>query len=1503
VALYGVLKEYDPNLTENESRLLVRYLNFNYESSDRVDYKEFTTAAFKLFDKMELRDRHVLQLFFSTIPLTTAGAVDEIPSDATGPFNKETVAPGDNSAPVPISTALEAALTDFVLRIKQKYNILTKSDAETAFRRIDKNKNKVVSKAEFEAMAKECIPEATDSARNHLYRMFDRTNVGSFNVEQFVDVVVRRVPHHLDRMEILIDKTEQFSQVIKEIDEKLRRLQISLLDLFPGQKQVRKLMIIDKFDQHKVLDPTKRIPAMLDLLEVEQGGIRVINLEELAEIIKVHKPQQKTINQMLDTSVIVETGEQNYDFRGPDKTRIDQVIDLIRKAINEKPEKAVYNLFKTVDKNGDQFIEFPEFFFMLKQIDKRITEREAKVVFKRVDLDRTDTISQDEFVDFFGMRSFVENESLVERARRRDTRFDSILEDLTKGIAAKSTKPESVYVSPTDTFTRQSFDKSLKVFNVSPQKYANFADFIKAIQHRNNPDLIDLTKLKLMLHQYYQDNRNIITQDMTSKAEILLDQLLRTYQDIPLILSTYDSDRNGFISLAEFTIFTKRILGPQSFTDTELETVYKTLKGDEKELMAYMFNLKLIEVQSKYNQHGASMLGFSNLNSSMDMVSPRSSMVYPSTRPGSSIFDFDMIGGGEQSMPGMPPVSTEGMSPEEKRRAAVNNVYVKIRDMIHYKEEELIDELKAIDKDGTNLLHSHYIWQALKKLGATESAFTDAEKKLMFEEVAKSDERYYYLDFFRRVFPTKQLVNITNAKELTDELIKQQQIRKETLSMLVHEAFAGNETVEMTYPQFEKFLSARGLLLSEDTRDRIFGEFDVQYRRKISVDQFKAPFNKDGVEEAVKLKNNLKFYLRSLEKTTVDAFAPFTPKSKDFDFKEFATALEGINFPIKYIEIETLFEKLGGSQDTKVTLDQMASILDQPIPPKVETIDSTLIRRSMYKEIKAKYHGFQHFFETFDSNDKKYLSLADFGQMLTAIGITFSDLKADVRPMYEAINIDKNYRLSQRELNMFYDESTILILFPVITQFRTAFLNYVNTKMEPAYFVIAQHSSDPTAGLGLKEFQDLLKTIGLTADDDQAALIFNELDYSGDKMVTPAELRRCLSNVMIDVVGLSETISTTLYRRGIDTRVAFTSANTNADDGLNFPEFYDLVVNKLKLNLNIVEVEELFDFAQTGDNKKVTVSDFVNLFSSTRKVNPFLHNKKYMENLPEESRKYYLEKYRTLINAKGNLKGFNREADRHLLEMRRRSGHPALEGGFALEKVEGGDQSMAMMIGAVEQPSQEQITEIDQMFGERLKTKKKADEIELTYKAAISDNFSNTMSPEDLQGLLRDLNMFPKKDEVEAMYKRIQSYAKEPLDPINLATFITYAKTVLDFNSKMKENGVNLVGIAGPALKKYLLFERILPEEHYKRYKARSTEGLLGHEFQKMIDDLKLPLEPTYDETMKLFHFLCRQRDDEILTYNDFLNIFDKPEEIIAEIIKTRHEGLLFELKVSLALL
>lgn len=1545
--LLVILKTYDSKLTENECMLLVRCLdNFMYTEEGTIKVTSFTGNWYKLLEKLQLRPEQELKNFFSSVPQVKTADGTFISADPVDELGTQS-SPG-GGAP----SKYQSIISEYILRLKQSFKILNKKHAEDAFKRMDRDYNNKVSKQEFELRCKQIIPEITDSLKTQIYRKFDPNMVGYFELPKFQEVMCVEFPGNLDRIELLKDKSEQFENILTEINRTFENRRTTFTKLFGSNYELHPQAIVDKFNlELKVNDPTGSIPKLLELFKVQRGNATVVIQEELEEILNRYK-RKPGFNSLVEIGDFSEPMSPLRAARMQDMSRIDQVISDMRNKVASNPDTFMYKTFKNafdkVDENKNKRLEFEEFYRILKSFDSSITPKEGMQIFRRADTDKSEFIDFEEFLEFFGLSHYYEDKGMLDRISKRDARYDNILEELNKAIIKHKHNPEKIFDTKTGKISKKDFERYLNSINPQLLSMRNYDLFVKSIEHKKTPNTIDTAQLLMLLDQHFQDNKGKLAENMSSKIEMFLyDVLYNNNYDTEYVLNFYDPDRNGIILEPEFVIRSCQML--KSYQREELSKIYRDLKEDEYQLQRFKFQIKLMEVAGKYNRGSTGNLSF--VDTSMDFTSPRRSLMETprgnanwgdnalppgftetNLRPGQFSFGYEA---GTNSQPeAMSPLSPSfhlrgrpglrpAASPEEQKRQDMIQFYAQIRSLINYQDERLVAELKEKDNKKLNKLHPHYIWDILGKLGAKKDDFTEAEQKMLFEDVAKAGEHIFYLDFVRRLFPEKQLVNIKNQHDLCEELIRQQKERRATMNDLWAEISEGKETVSDT--MFKKFLASRALLLSEDVMTDIFEEFDEQRDFQLTKDNFLNPFTKSGVEKGPKLLRNLKEFIKGLNKTPEDIFKPFAPKSEVFTYKEFVEAVESINFPIKYIEYEILFERIAGAPDASgvrsIKLDQLIVKVDTPPPKEKEIIDENRIRSAMYKAIKSKYHGIQHFFKTFDEG-KNFWTLKDFGTMISSIGIEYKEIK-ETRDMYQFINKAQNFNLTFEELTQFYDERTIILLFPVILKFRNAFLEYMNRTREPVYFIVRKNCIKKANEMDLDEFKELLKDIGMAIEKEEAELIFNELDYEGNKSVSPAEVRRILANETIDVIRLVEAIQGMMLRCHLEPTAAFLHVNHNKDDHINFSEFSDLIVKQLGMNLGPLEIEEVFEFVCTTNNAKIGLPDFTQVFGSYKKVNPFVHNKAYFEHLNEEARNYYKHQYSGLQKqfSLGDTSIYNRKSDQLLLQKGKGRGlkrspatrgdeiDPGKGGLFDLVKVDSGDNSLPSKMlprqkenlglglpldEIAETQERPPITENDIKFISKLQAREDAQEENLAmfFKSSISNHQRDVMSLDDFEKFWKRLGYTLVNEKPRHLFDRILHYGPRDQEDLTFPAFRKYYFTVADHISNLKGNGMNLKSVAGPALREKYMLERLLPEEHFISYRTSMEHNILAHEFRMLIKDLKLAVNPNDQEIEELFKHINAKKDG-YLTLNDFRSLIDDVDQVEKEITFARDAGVL----------
>ena len=184
------------------------------------------------------------------------------------------------------------------------------------------------------------------------------------------------------------------------------------------------------------------------------------------------------------------------------------------------------------------------------------------------------------------------------------------------------------------------------------------------------------------------------------------------------------------------------------------------------------------------------------------------------------------------------------------------------------------------------------------------------------------------------------------------------------------------------------------------------------------------------------------------------------------------------------------------------------------------------MRIALHKYIKQKGLSFADFYEFIDKDRKGYINLREFESVIEAIGLKNLKLDEDIKPMYMSIDLDQDFRVSKQEFERFYDEKTILTLFPSILQFKNAMLDYVNTSGESGYYLVRRFDEDVDGELDEKEFTNLAKYLGCDrfGGEDNIPIIFRELDACGNGKISGSEIRSSLTSEIIDVVVLVERV-------------------------------------------------------------------------------------------------------------------------------------------------------------------------------------------------------------------------------------------------------------------------------------------------------------------------------------------------------------------------------------------
>jgi Ca2+-binding EF-hand superfamily protein len=1499
--LITILRAYNEKLLENHIWQLINFLDIPLKNIDQIKYQDFTSTYFIELDKMQIRPLPTLQAFFSS--LTSPQALEA-----------ETVV-GTNASPTSAqarSAVIPQAVRGYIVTLKQKLKIYNEDDALDIFRRIDLDGSGSITQEEFEKVLSHKIPELKKEIITKIFNAFNRNGDNKVTADVFMKVVTAEVPELLDRKAILVDKTAWAEGLLTQMASAAKKNNIDLSKLK------------DEFDvadvkAQQLYDYVMRrfsMPSMEDkLLKVFAAFYptrerRTVNVADFAEVLEEYLPQ--TAGTGLDE--FFAAGSPKAKSRGVvslvSVSRVEALIEEIRTKMRQNPEFSVYALHERLDTDQRGGVELAELYTFLKQFTPSISKAEVKILFDRADRDKNESLSVDEIADFFGLNHIRKDQNLLLNINSKEnSKFDNIIKCMNEEIVKKHNMTlDSVFSYTTQSaMNLEDFIKLLKTVCVITPVQPNFQDFMKYLMHKDRPKVVDLTKLKILLDQYLRRNNkdylkaetprqnNSLSLDMSpikpqgaskDKQDLFIFDLLTLFDNhVENVVSAYNPRGDGLITLVEFCDTSKKIFrSPEP--PSVFEPIYVGLchRESEERLTTASFKLLLLGVFMRYNRANERQLSDEDL-----MRIPGLRKDYSPNR--GNIFTFENVEGAENS-----PISRladlspgkqvqlrklDVLTPEQARQKEIQTVYIKVRDTIQYRDEELIKRLKDMDEKKSNRIHRHYVLNVLKSL---DCVLNEKEQELLFEQVAKDGDNILYLDLVSRIFPTKQMVDIKTAHDLVKELTRMQSLRRGTFKQLWAEA-KDPDKESMSLVQFKRFLSARGILIADEVIEKIYTEIDTSRDFNVTDVEFKQQFYPAESMTGPKLAIYIRDFLTSLKKTTEDVFKPFAdPKTDVLSFAAFANALDSIHLNLRYLDYEVVFDVLDKDKSGSLTMDELKSRL-QKFEIKKEVFDTRALRMAMYKLIKSKFSGLNDFLEILDGGKKRYLDMEEFKTMLTSVGLPNLNPEQEIKPMFEAIDVDKDYHLSYKEVAAFYDERTILVLFPFVLQFRECLLTHIRGTKETIFYLVRKHSEGKDI-LNFNNFKSLCEGIKYDAGgEDNMKIVFTEIDMNNDEGISIAEMRRNLAGEIIDVIALAERVQKIIHSSPVRLEEAFANANSGANDGINFKEFEHMMGMRLGLNISQIEMEELFSFVQSSGQDKIYINEFQSVFGYGHRINPFQYNQKYMESLPEESRKYYVQKYGVMMRGaqpvsgtKGVIKlnAYDQEKDKTFMQ-----GSP-----FAEENVIGtqaigsprsritpssSDTSILRLqkVQSASVPPLQMVNDYDRKFVQRLNTRVTDSRPIPEFLVAYNVNGDRKLIMQDIENIMRDVKFSCTEEEKFKIFSSMK-----PVDnAVPVDHFLKYYQRVMLDIDNSTFNPESSYVLVEKAAVDYMSNTGVSIEDVFRAMQRRSKFGLITQEWEELCALLRLDQSMNSEELEAIFKSLNKAGNGQ-LSFEEFKAVF-----------------------------
>jgi Ca2+-binding EF-hand superfamily protein len=978
---------------------------------------------------------------------------------------------------------------------------------------------------------------------------------------------------------------------------------------------------------------------MMAFLDILISKLSILNNENLTKMLKVFKISDVNANISVDEFLaVLDRHQEKANFQRSQskivlddgmRERVEEIMGNLRAKFKDKPYTFYSKLFSRIDKSEGGSIEFNEFWDFIRYFEKSVDKQEARAIYERMDTSGNGDVSLDEFTEFFGFPKKLnrDNSVLLDiQAVLGDGQWGPILSGIHRNLINIRQTPESVFALSTNSAMKKTdFAQLLLSIKVSEQEYPNLQDFISMLENRKNVQYVDLDKFKAMLDEYFQKHMSELTSQMDSNYEGIYYSLLTAYDNsVTAVCTAYDKDKTGFIPQPVFIIMTRKVV--PSVSVPIATQLFDNLKDPIKnKISVSVFKAKLLGVLSKFStpvpstglQRGQSgineILGNYNLARQGSLISSMIETPVNSSR----------LAGAEESK----------MSTEERLAARREEVFMKIRKALDYKEDALFERLKSEDKTSRRQLHRSYI---VKVFDALNVHLTEEEKDILFAVLEKADDQmYYYYDLFNKIFPHKQLAgeSLYTIEDLVRLFTQEMQLKNQRLAELFKEIVVDEKLDHITQASFKKSLMMRGILIPVKKLDEFYGELDIKKANKVDYESFRSVFLKaSNIGSPKELQEKVKAQLRVLGKDARTVFEPHKLGTEEkLDFVAFKKALQASQLDLNILQVETLFDLVDLDKSGKLEMEELTKSFNEPAAIVHADYNKDEIRKAIYKNIRKSKWTYEEFFNYYNPTKGK-LRLADFTNMMHSIG--FQNLKKEeIDAMFKSLDTDFDFQLSPQEFAKFYDQETITVLFPFIFKFKTRIREKVQEERKGIFYIVRAYSEAGESFIKYPEFIKLLEDLKMSAEmsEPDRMLLFQDLDVQKDDKITDAELRLAANGgKTIDVIDLVRRVRDVIQERRVDAKVAFDRCNNTKDDGLMFLKFNELISTFFNITLSLIETEELFLFANLKNNDKLSKAEFLEIFDdfSTKALNPFVLNPKYTAQLTEDSRNFYMKRYR-----------------------------------------------------------------------------------------------------------------------------------------------------------------------------------------------------------------------------------------------------------------------------------
>eukprot|EP01050_Picozoa_sp_SAG11_P003184 SAG11_NODE_174_length_13505_cov_9.126585_13_plen_1110_part_00 len=538
--------------------------------------------------------------------------------------------------------------------------------------------------------------------------------------------------------------------------------------------------------------------------------------------------------------------------------------------------------------------------------------------------------------------------------------------------------------------------------------------------------------------------------------------------------------------------------------------------------------------------------------------------------------------------------------------------------------DSLRDMFDAIDIDGNGTVDKDEFTQLVRDIGLS---MTDEELEETFSAVDSDGNLSIDFSEFETFYNSTATLAASAGKlrSSLQSLFRSNGMRSVQNLLEMFEKVDVDNSGALDQGEFDQLVADLGISMTPIALKQSFREVDTDGSGEVDFEEFKAFYmSKQTHGVAHRIRQKLKSVLSPAKQNFDSLRDMFDAIDIDgngtVDKDEFTQLVRDIGLSMTDEELEETFSAVASDGNLSIDFSEFETfyastqVLDSP---------ASQFRSSLQSLFRAKRSRafLQTMFDTIDSDRSGAIDLDEFALLVKDVGVKVK--AADVAEVFKKIDVDASGEIDFDEFVHFYETAKaskgtathiVLSALQSVVPGRRYHANMpASVEVEPggdvdletlrSMFDTVTHGSE---GINREEFGSLVSSLGILLTPKELALIFNDVDASGDERIDFEEFKRYyLSEAVKHGAGFQLWTKLRQWSKQVklvdraDLKELFEMIDTDKSGSINQEEFGQLT-GSLGLQLGLVEVGDAFREIDVDGSGSIEFEEFLHFCIQTQ---------------------------------------------------------------------------------------------------------------------------------------------------------------------------------------------------------------------------------------------------------------------------------------------------------------